>query len=96
MRGYWDRGDVEIDLVAIDEGGKRIRFGTCRRDPAKLMSSLGRLHSGANSFLTAHSKFRGWKSEFVAIAPSIDADLRTKLTGIGVLAEDLVDLTRGM
>jgi AAA+ ATPase superfamily predicted ATPase len=27
ISGYWDRSDVEIDLVAIDEESQRIRFG---------------------------------------------------------------------
>lgn len=96
VRGYWDRGDVEIDLVAMDESGQRIRFGSCRRDTERLMSSLTGLHACAKSFLAVHGKFRGWKIEYVAIAPSIDAGLRAKLTAAGVLAEDLADLARGM
>ena len=96
VRGYWDRGDVEIDLIAMDEGGQRIRFGSCRRDPARLMSSLTGLQSGAKSFLAAHGKLRGWKTEYVAIAPLIEEGLRVKLSSAGVLAEDIGDLTRGM
>lgn len=94
--GYWDRGDVEIDLVALDEQGERIRFGTCRRDPDKLFASLTGLKSGANAFLAAHGRFQNWQVEFVAIAPAISEDLRARLTAAGVLAEDLHDLTRGM
>lgn len=96
IRGYWDRGDVEIDLVAMDEGGRRIRFGTCRRDPDKLMSSLHGLQAGAKAFLAAHGKFHEWKVEYVAIAPEIDSGMRGKLASAGVLAEDISDLTRGM
>jgi AAA+ ATPase superfamily predicted ATPase len=96
VRGYWDRGDVEIDLVAMDDHGQRIRFGSCRRDPARLMSSLTNLQAGAKSFLDAHGKFRGWKIEYVAIAPQIDEGLRAKLESAGVLAEDIGDLTRGL
>lgn len=96
IRGYWDRGDVEIDLVAMDDGGRRIRFGTCRRDPSRLMSSLDGLQAGAQAFMAAHGKFQGWKTEYVAIAPSIDTGLRARLAAADVLAEDLGDLTRGM
>ena len=96
VRGYWDRGDVEIDLVALDEAGQRIRFGTCRRDSEKLMTSLGGLQAGAESFLAAHGKFRGWKIEYVAIAPKIDEAVRAKLSSVGMLTEDLGDLTRGL
>jgi len=94
--GYWDRGDVEIDLVALDEKNSRIRFGTCRRDPDKLFASLGGLKSGAESFLNAHGKYRGWTIEFVAIAPAIPADLKARLIAADMLVEDLHDLTRGM
>lgn len=96
VRGYWDRGDVEIDLVALDESGHRIRFGTCRRNPEKLAASLTGLQSGAKAFLDAHGRFRGWQTEFVAIAPSIPNEIRSQLQNSGVLPQDLRDLTEGI
>lgn len=42
IEGYWDRRDVEIDLVAIDERARRIRFATCKRSADKLKSDLVR------------------------------------------------------
>lgn len=96
VRGYWDRGDVEIDLVALDEPGRRIRFGTCRRNPDKLMASLDGLRTGAAMFLSAHGRFRGWQSEFVAIAPSIAANVRTQILAAGIIPQDLMDLTQGI
>lgn len=47
IKGYWDRAGIEIDLVAVSESTRRIRFGTCKRNPAKLMSSLPALRAGA-------------------------------------------------
>ncbi|MDR0535175.1 MAG: ATP-binding protein [Puniceicoccales bacterium] len=96
IHGYWDRGDVEIDLVAVSEPGQRIRFGTCRRNPEKLLSSLDSLRSGAGSFIQAQGRFRGWRCEFVAIAPEIAPDLRHRLQQAGVIAQDLHDLTAGL
>ena len=96
IQGYWDRGDVEIDLVALNEKERRIRFGTCKRDPEKLLASLDGLQSGANAFLVAHGRFQKWKTEFVAIAPSLSPDLRARLASAGTLAEDIPYLTRGM
>lgn len=96
ISGYWDRGNVEIDLVALDEKNRRIRFGTCRRDPDRLPASLHGLHLGAKAFLNAHGRFQKWTKEFVAIAPTIPANLRAKLTAAGVLAEDILDLTQGI
>jgi uncharacterized protein len=96
VRGYWDRGDVEIDLVALDEEGKRIRFGTCRRKSEKLAASISGLKSGAAAFINAHARFRGWSCEFVAIAPTIAPEIRARLRDAGVLTQDLGDLTVGL
>lgn len=94
--GYWDRGDVEIDLVAVNETERRIRFGTCRRDSGKLLPSLPGLHAGAKSFVAAHQRFQNWKIEYVAIAPVISDDLRARLADVQIAAEDLRDLLRGL
>ncbi len=96
IRGYWDRGDVEIDLVAIAESEQRIRFGTCRRNPEKLFASLEPLRAGAAAFINTHGRFRDWQCEFVAIAPEIPADLRGNLQIHGMIPQDLLDLTLGL
>ena len=96
IQGYWDRGDVEIDLVAINESEKRIRFGTCKRNPERLTPSVAALKSGAEAFLRSHSRFQSWKTEFVAIAPSIPPEIRAALVAHQVIAEDVRDLTLGM
>jgi len=96
VRGYWDRGGVEIDLVALDEQNRRVRFGTCKRDPEKLAASLTGLQTCAQTFLGAHGRLRGWQAEFIAIAPSIPEDMRRQLQDSGVLAQDLKDLTEGL
>lgn len=93
IRGYWDRANVEIDLVAVAESERRIRFGTCRRNPEKLFDSLGGLRAGAELFLQAHGRFRDWHSEFVAIAPEIAPQLRTRLKKMDTIPQDLRDLT---
>lgn len=96
IRGYWDRGDVEIDLVAVSESEHRIRFGTCRRNPDRLFESLPGLRSGAETFIQTHGRFRDWSHEFVAIAPEISPELRTRLQQSEVIAQDLHDLTTGL
>lgn len=94
--GYWDRGDVEIDLVAVAEEERRIRFGTCRRNPEKLIASLIGLCKGADAFVNAHGRFRDWKREFVAIAPELSPDQRERLIAQKVIPQDLHDLTTGL
>ena len=40
IQGYWDKADTEIDLVAINETEKVIRFGSCKRSPHRLLSGV--------------------------------------------------------
>jgi hypothetical protein len=49
--GYWNRAKdvaraIEIDLVALDEPNKRVRFGCCKRSPAAhdLADHLSKAH----------------------------------------------------
>src|SRR5690606_17750413 len=48
IAGYWDSGDTEIDLVALDSDTGTLRFGTIKRDPARLPSALAALRSSAD------------------------------------------------
>jgi AAA+ ATPase superfamily predicted ATPase len=96
IRGYWDRGDVEIDLVAVSESERRIRFGTCRRNPEKLFASLDGLRTSAAAFVQTHGRFRDWRHEFVAIAPEISESLRVRLSESNIILHDLHDLTAGL
>lgn len=91
---YWDRGSVEIDLVAIDETSRRIRFGTCKRNPEKLPAAITPLKSCALSFIQAHPRFSQWDIGFVGIAPKIPPKIRENLRKSNIIAEDLADLTR--
>ena len=96
IQGYWDRRDVEIDLVAVDEDSRRIRFGTCKRSPTKLLRDLGNCDGHIERFLEAHSGYRGWEIERVAIAPSLEPKARAAIEAAGYLAQDLGDLTVGL
>ena len=92
IKGYWDRGGVEIDLVAVSDSSRRIRFGTCKRNSAKLLSSLASLRANAAVFLK-HHHFETWHVEYCAIAPRIPADIRTQIQSAGVIPQTLQDLT---
>jgi uncharacterized protein len=91
VSGYWDRADVEIDLVAINEEDRRIRFGSCKRNSDKLSRSIEALKTSACRFLEAHKRFEGWKVEYVAIAPVIPEQTRRHLKIQSVRAESLGD-----
>ena len=94
--GYWDRADVEIDLVAINEEEQRIRFGTCKRNQEKLPNSIDALTRSAGRFLDTHARFNAWRAEYVAIAPVISPDMKAMLEARGVTAQSLADLIQGL
>lgn len=96
IRGYWDRADVEIDLVAVNEDDRRIRFGTCKRNPERLPGAAEALRRSAARFLDTHPRFGGWRAEYVAIAPAIDPAQRAEVQSAGVMPQSLRELTEGL
>jgi AAA+ ATPase superfamily predicted ATPase len=92
IKGYWDRGGVEIDVVALSEETQRIRFGTCKRNPDKLLSSVDTLRKHAAIFLQHHPACAHWTVEFVAIAPEMDESLAQALRDKQVIPQSLASL----
>jgi len=92
IKGYWDRAGVEIDLVAVSESTRRIRFGTCKRNPAKLLASVPALRTAAAAFLAHHTHYAAWQVEYCAIAPHIPADIQAELQACGVNTQPLATL----
>lgn len=92
IKGYWDRAGIEIDLVAVSESTRRIRFGTCKRNPDKLLASLPALRGNVEAFMRHHTQYENWTVEFCAIAPEIAPSLSGKLAAEGVIAQSLTDL----
>ena len=90
--GFWDRSDVEIDLVAVDKNSNRIRFITCKRNENEIVSSILGLRAGADIFIRSHKQFSGWAIEYGAISPIIGKDVRNTLQRLQVHAEDFEDL----
>jgi hypothetical protein len=94
--GYWDRKDTEVDLVAINEDDRVVRFGTIKRNAARLPEAADALAGHTERFLAAHQRFDGWRVERVAIAPAIEPAVRGVLQARGVMAQDLTDLIQGL
>lgn len=93
IMGFWDRGDTEIDLVALDATSRRIRFGSCKRDADRLVADLAVLDGHVARFLAVHPAYATWTVEKVGVAPTIGAAVRGRLAAAGHLAQDLHDLT---
>ncbi|MCB1842138.1 MAG: hypothetical protein KDI09_04175 [Halioglobus sp.] len=90
--GYWDRADVEIDRVALNEDEQRIRFASCQRNAEKLSGSIVSLKDAARRFLAGHKRFAGWQVQYAAIAPVIPETARDALAAQGVIPQSLSDL----
>jgi hypothetical protein len=93
VRGWWDRHDTEIDLVAINEQEHRLRLGSCKRSADRLVDDLPRFDRHVDRFLKAQPRFTSWDIERVAIATRLEPSHRTACARAGYLAQDLNDLT---
>lgn len=96
VQGYWDKADTEIDLVAVNENARTIRFGSCKRSPAKLIADVNNFKHHVDKFLAAMPKYQNWIQQYVGIAPVLKANERAKLTRHGLIPQDLNDLTAGL
>ncbi len=96
VQGYWDRGDTEIDLVAVNEADEAIRFGSCKRSPSKLLSDVNNFKGHVSRFLDLMPKYRAWKVQYVGVAPVLDAEQRAVLNRHDVIPQDLNDLTANL
>lgn len=102
--GYWNRprdisNSIEIDLVALDEPNKRIRFGACKRDEsAHDGAALAKFERHVGSFLQAreHRRLTGWTRERVLFSPQFTAENRAALQGRGYACRDLLDYAGAM
>ncbi len=96
IQGYWDRAGTEIDLVALNEEDRVIRFGTCKRSASKLLPDLHKFHGHVDRFLSAHPQYESWKVEKVAITTVLDNDTRAALRNADCIPQDLSDLFDGL
>ncbi|MGZ3457273.1 MAG: ATP-binding protein [Archangium sp.] len=96
VKGWWDRNDTELDLVALNDDERILRLGTCKRSPERLVKDLGRFDGHIQRFLTVEQRYRSWKVERVAISPVLSEDQRKAIQAAGYIPQDLVDLTQGL
>jgi AAA+ ATPase superfamily predicted ATPase len=96
IRGYWDKKDTEIDLVAVNEKDNRIRFGSCKRSPDKLLSDITNFKNHVDRFLNENRTYQTWQVEYVAVAPRLNTDERKVLTRADILPQALDELAAGL
>jgi predicted AAA+ superfamily ATPase len=94
IRGYWDRGQTEIDLVAVNAKDKVIRFGSCKRSPSRLLSDISSFKDHVDRFLAVFPAYRSWTTQLVGVAPKLAREERAVLRRHDLIPQDLVDLTK--
>ena len=96
IQGFWDKADTEIDLVAVNETTRTIRFGSCKRSPHRLVADVNHFKGHVERFLEAMPKYQSWTTELAGISPVLDAEQRVILASHGIIPQDLADLTAGL
>lgn len=97
--GYWNRPkdasrSIEIDLVALDEPNKRVRFGSCKRSAdAHTNASLEGFARHVQGFLDTkdHRHLQSWTKEMALFSPVFSEGDRAHYAGKGYAAKDLND-----
>lgn len=96
VEGYWDRRDTEVDLVALHESERRIRFGACKRDADRLVRDLTRAEGHIARFLELRREVRDWEVSRVAVTVEHTRESRKACERAGFVPQDLRDLTSGL
>lgn len=97
--GYWNRPkdasrSIEIDLVALDEANKRVRFGSCKRSAdAHTNASVEQFKQHVASFLSAkdHRYLQEWSHELFIFSPTFTDGDRHHFSDKNLVARDLKD-----
>lgn len=92
ISGFWDKGDTEIDLIALNEDERRIRLGSCKRSPEKLLSDLDNFRGHVARFLEEFERLAEWKIELLGVAPVLTPEQRELLSASGFVPQSLDDL----
>ena len=102
VAGYWNRpqpqpGSVEIDFIAWNEEKRRVRFGSCKRNPDRHDgASLRGFRDHVDRFLATGvgRRFTGWQHEFALFAPRFTRPQRVHLEADDWICRDLADFQR--
>ena len=102
VAGYWNRppsqpGSVEIDLIAWNDEERRVRFGSCKRNPGRHdTASLRGFRDHVDRFLATGvgRRFSGWQHQFVLFAPRFPRQQRARLEPDGWICRDVADFQR--
>jgi uncharacterized protein len=96
--GYWNRPrdiskSIEIDVVALNEETRHIRFGSCKRSPDAHAKALGKFEEHISNFLLTQEgrRVKDWNFEKTLFSPEFPEDNRRHFDGKGYRCLDLRD-----
>lgn len=95
-RGYWDRGDTELDLVVLNEDDRIVRLGSCKRSADRLHPDYAQFDAHVTRFLARQPTVSGWRVEKVAITTKHTPDSRRAAERAGYIPQDIEELTQGL
>ncbi len=102
VRGYWnkaDGSDIEIDMVAVNEDDKIVRFGSCKRNASSHSGEdLKKFNSHVERFQKTKEgrRFEGWDIEKALYSPVFEGGQRRFLEREGYRCLDLVDFRKAL
>jgi len=64
----------------LNESDRRLRFGSCKRSPGKLIADVNNFKGHVARFLDTFREYQDWQIEHVAIAPRLADEHRRILT----------------
>ena len=99
LRGFWNRPrnrqePIKIDFIAWNENDRRVRFGSCKRNPERHnLRSLRIFRSNVDGFLSTRKgkRFREWRHELALFSPSFSPEKRRELETANWVCRDLND-----
>ncbi len=99
ISGFWNRPrkgpkTIEIDFISWNEDDRRVRFGSCKRNPEKHnLESLQTFQSHVGKFLSTKKgrRFKEWRHEFALFSPDFPDEKRRELEEDNWICRDLND-----
>jgi uncharacterized protein len=90
--GYWAKGDVEIDVIAINSDEKLVRFGSCKRtSTAHDLEERSKFEGHIARFFATKDglRMKNWRIQKALYAPVFDPETRTQCADDGYLCYDM-------
>ena len=80
LQGIWNKKELEIDFVCMDDENKIIRFLSCKRSSEKSIQDVKSLENHVYEFFKQSEgyAYRDWRREHILVAPEYSLELRKK------------------